>query len=231
MGLFTHDCAARQGNSPVAAAVDSEAVRHEGAHATLAAPRGGSRTKAPTPVTCQLAPALPSSSPLRIEDVYRAHVSFVWRNARRLGCEDEWLDDAVQEVFLVVAAKLEAFERRAHLRTWLFAITFRVVQRLRRNRSRYLLRLLRMAREHLEPATCEPQRRSEAGRDLRCVLSRLSEAKRAVFILSELEDMTTPEIAECLGLRPGTVDSRLRAARQEIGAYIERQRQRERNRR
>ena len=57
---------------------------------------------------------------------------------------------------------------------------------------------------------------------------RLDEAKRAVFILSELEGMTTREISQCLGVRPGTVDTRLRAARLEIRAAVEGERQRER---
>lgn len=165
---------------------------------------------------------------LRLEQIYRDHVSFVWRNARRLGCDDDWVDDAVHEVFLVVASKLESFTPEAHIRTWLFAITYRVVQRLRRNRSRYLRRLLRLAVEPVGVQRSEPHRQQEAGRELRRILGHLSESKRAVFILSELEGMTTPEIARCLGLRPGTVDSRLRAARLEIRARIDRERRQER---
>jgi RNA polymerase sigma-70 factor (ECF subfamily) len=167
-------------------------------------------------------------APLELEQVYRDHVSFVWRNARRLGCEDDWVDDAVHEVFLVVASKLESFTPEAHIRTWLFAITYRVVKRLRRNRSRYLRRLLRLADERAGIQQSEPYRQQEAGRELRRILGRLSESKRAVFILSELEGMTTPEIARCLGLRPGTVSSRLRAARLAIRARIERERRKER---
>jgi len=173
------------------------------------------------------APAL-GPVPLRLEQVYREHASFVWRNARRLGCDDDWIDDAVHEVFLVVAAKLESFTPEANIRTWLFAITYRVVQRLRRNRSRYLRRLLRLADARVGMQQSEPYRRQEASRELRRLLGRLGQAKRAVFILSELEGMTTPEIARCLGLRPGTVDSRLRTARLEIRAWIERERRLER---
>jgi RNA polymerase sigma-70 factor (ECF subfamily) len=165
---------------------------------------------------------------LRLERVYRDHASFVWRNARRLGCEDDWVEDAVHEVFLVVASKLEGYTPEANIRTWLFAITYRVVQRLRRNRSRYLRRLLRLADERASMQRSEPHRQQDAGRELRRILGHLSESRRAVFILSELEGMTTPEISRCLGLRPGTVSSRLRAARLEIRARIERERRQER---
>jgi RNA polymerase sigma-70 factor, ECF subfamily len=166
---------------------------------------------------------------LTLESVYREHVQFVWRNARRLGCEDEWVDDAVHEVFLVVARRLDAFEPRADVRTWLFAITYRVVQRLRRNRFRYGLRLLRFAIHRDVSPRYQPHAQAEASTELRRMLGRLSDAKRAIVILADLEGMTTPEISRCLGLRPGTVDSRLRAARMELRAFAERESRRERS--
>ncbi len=170
---------------------------------------------------------LPSRLPTTLEAVYREHVHFVWRNARRLGSDESWVDDAVHEVFLVVAERLHEFEARSSMRTWLFAVTFRVVRRLRRNRSRYLSRLLRLADQAAESDQGQTWSRDDAGRDLRRILGRLGESKRAVYILAELEGMTTPEIARCLGLKPGTVDSRLRTARLELAAWAERERLRE----
>jgi DNA-directed RNA polymerase specialized sigma24 family protein len=79
----------------------------------------------------QQTPALPPA-----EALYREHFAFVWRNARRLGCTDDWVDDAVHEIFLVAARRLDEFEGRSSLRTWLFAITFRVVGRMKRDRAR-----------------------------------------------------------------------------------------------
>src|SRR5450432_623535 len=70
------------------------------------------------------------------EALYREHFAFVWRNARRLGCTDEWVDDAVHEVFLVATRRLAEFSGISSLRTWLFAITFRVVGRMMRDRAR-----------------------------------------------------------------------------------------------
>jgi DNA-directed RNA polymerase specialized sigma24 family protein len=43
-----------------------------------------------------------------IELLYREHQDFVWRNARRLGCADEWVDDAVQEVFCSATTRMTA---------------------------------------------------------------------------------------------------------------------------
>ena len=78
-----------------------------------------------------------------VERLYREHQTFVWRNARRLGCADEWVDDAVQEVFLVAARRLSELTAEANTRGWLFAIVFRVVQRMQRNRARYRARIHR----------------------------------------------------------------------------------------
>ena len=50
------------------------------------------------------------------EVLYREHFAFVWRNARRLGCTDEWVDDAVHEVFLVATRRLDEFRGHSALR-------------------------------------------------------------------------------------------------------------------
>ncbi len=160
-----------------------------------------------------------SAPELSLAEVYREHVQFVWRNARRLGCDDSWVDDAVQEVFLVVARRMHEFEHRSSYRTWLFAITYRVVQRMQRNRWRSFLRLRRLAGEKdVHTASHQPQ--LEADWELHRLLGRLSESKRAVLILAELEGCTTTEIAECLGLPLGTVHSRLRGARLDLERWL-----------
>jgi len=158
--------------------------------------------------------------------LYREEFDFVWRNARRLGADDGWVDDAVHEVFLVAARRLHEFEGRSHPRTWLFAITLRVVQRLRRDRARYDARLRRF-RDHPVPESDAPHEREDDARYLRALLQDLSEPKRVVIILAELEGMTTPEIGRLLGLKHGTVDSRLRAARLELAKLVQRQRARD----
>lgn len=153
---------------------------------------------------------------LNLDQIFRDNAQFVWRNARRLGCDDSWVDDAVQEVFLVVARRINEFEYRSSLRTWLFAITYRVVQRMQRNRVSYFARLRQMLGgvESHQPSL-------EAGWELRRLLSRLSAPKRAVLILAELEGFSASEIAECLGLPLGTVHSRLRGARLELERWLD----------
>ncbi len=144
--------------------------------------------------------------------VYRQHHDFVWRSLLRLGVSPSLVEDAVHEVFLVVARRLPEFAGRAALRTWLFAIAIRVAQSLRRDRAREQLHLARFEREQPGGAD-EPHRRRDAAEVLHRLLAALDDDKRAVFIMAELEGMTAPEMAEALDLKLPTVYSRLRAAR------------------
>ena len=159
----------------------------------------------------------------RAEALYREHFAFVWRNARRLGCSDEWVDDATHEVFLVATRRLDEFQGRSSERTWLFAITFRIVGRLRRDRARRRARTERYVQERPE-AIADAERETEAAQYLRLLLQKLDEAQRVVLILAELEGFTSLEIAKTLGVPAGTVDSRLRSARTQLARLHERER-------
>jgi len=129
-----------------------------------------------------------------VAELYREHQGFVWRNARRLGCADEWVDDAVQEVFLVAARRLSEVRADSNVRGWLFAIVFRVVQRMQRDRARYRSRLHRYGQTRQEMHTESPEGKSHAARQLHELLSRLNEARRVIVILVELEGMTSAEV-------------------------------------
>lgn len=155
-----------------------------------------------------------------VSGLYREHYAFVWRNARRLGCSDDGLDDAVHEIFLVAARRLPEFEGRASVRTWLFAITFRVVQRLQRDRARHRGHLERYVAER-PPGVIDAERQQETAEYLRYLLSLLPEPQRVVLILVELEGFSSSEVAEALGIPVGTAHSRLRAAKQSLARVIE----------
>lgn len=158
--------------------------------------------------------------------LYVEHHDFVWRNARRLGCADDWIDDAVHEVFLVATRRLHEFEGRSHPRTWLFSITFRVVQRLRRDRARQRASLRRYA-EQQPPGSSAVTTDEAAAQHLRYLLAKLPMAQQLIVILAELEGFTALEIAETLGIPAGTVHSRLRAAKQRLARTIEQDGQRD----
>jgi RNA polymerase sigma-70 factor (ECF subfamily) len=155
------------------------------------------------------------------DEVYEQLFDFVWRSLRRLGVPRAGIDDAVQDVFVVVHRRLPEFEGRSSLRTWVFGIALRVAHdHRRRARRKGGLAPLdpRMADEGLDPDASLA--RSEAVRELDRILGGLDEGKRAVFVLVEIEEMSAPEAALALGANVNTVYSRLRAARREVLAAL-----------
>jgi RNA polymerase sigma-70 factor (ECF subfamily) len=169
------------------------------------------------------------------DELYETYADFVWRNARRLGVSLATLDDVVQDVFLVAHRKLGEVTQPESLRAWMFSIVIRVVRDHRRQSRR------KDPRERATAPTLDPDEvadpgmggpahraeRSDAVRLLYRVLLDLDDAKREVFVLSELEEMTEAEIAEVLGENKNTVHSRLRAARSQFEEAVLRHRSRD----
>ncbi len=149
-----------------------------------------------------------------LEALYREHHAFVWRCVRRLGLAEAQVDDGVQDVFLVVDRRKDEFEPRGSIRSWLFAIAMRVVQAHRRTEQRHRRRVEAFG---ASLSWSEPEKGS-AVILLHQLLEGLSEDRRAVFILADLEKMSAPEIADALGVKLNTVYSRLRAARAQVRA-------------
>lgn len=156
-----------------------------------------------------------------LEAVYRRHHAFVWRSVRRLGVDEAAVDDAVHEVFLVVARRLSEFEGRAELRTWLFAIAMNVARNQARTQWRQRRRAQALAAEPIS-AKVDGFARSDAAATLHRLLDELPEDQRAAFILAELEGLSAPEIATALDANVNTIYARIRAARQRMAEAAQR---------
>ncbi|MDP3503824.1 MAG: sigma-70 family RNA polymerase sigma factor [Myxococcales bacterium] len=142
--------------------------------------------------------------------LYEKYAPFVWRTLRGFGVAQGDIADAVQEVFLIVHRRLDDFEGRSSLRTWLCSITLGVARNATRKRRR----------EHAAHSSFAAGARAhgqsgavEAIDLVNVVLDELDEDKRLVFVLAELEQLTAPEIAEALKMNVNSVYSRLRLAR------------------
>jgi RNA polymerase sigma-70 factor (ECF subfamily) len=165
--------------------------------------------------------------------VYDRYIDFVWRSARRLGVDPASVEDVVQEVFVAVHRKLDAFERRSSLKTWLFSIVLHVIRHHRRTVRRKDAPTVSLVPADLD-ALPAPGRSglasaetSDGLRLLDQLLLQLDDEKREVFVLASVEEMTVPEIAEVLGENINTVYSRLRTARREFEQVLSRHRARE----
>lgn len=166
----------------------------------------------------------------QVEEVYEAHFDFVFRTARRLGTPAAQIDDVVQEVFVVVQRRLAEFEGRSELKTWLFAITRRVVRAHQRQHARQSRASMDEIDGLADLQTPDAESQLVADEDTRllyALLDELDEEKREVFVLSELEEMSGPAIAEALDLHLSNVYARVRVARQAFDAALRRHRARE----
>ncbi|MET0284765.1 MAG: sigma-70 family RNA polymerase sigma factor [Polyangiales bacterium] len=161
-------------------------------------------------------------------DVYEQHFEFVWRSARRLGVPEASLDDVVQDVFVTVYRRLPDFEGRSQVKTWVFGILRNTVNDLRRSQRRKPTEAL--TAEPIDHSANGPQEafaREQGARLLHAVLTELEDDLRDVFVLSELEQMSAPEVATALSVNVNTVYSRLRAARRDFDAALKRLRTRD----
>ena len=161
------------------------------------------------------APALARVDEARLRRIVDANFDALWRFLRRLGVADGDVDDAVQEVILVLARKLDRIEAASE-RSFVLSTGFRVASEMRRRVKR---RREVDERPLLDLPSLEPDPEASAQRQsltalFARVLSQLSLELRAVFVLYELEELTMAEIAQTLDLPPGTVASRLRRGRE-----------------
>jgi RNA polymerase sigma-70 factor (ECF subfamily) len=155
-----------------------------------------------------LAPAPPPT----FRRIWSDHGPYVGRALRHLGVRDADLDDALQEVFIVVHRRLPELRDADALRSWLYGIALRIAMASRRRSKQ------RAAREG-EVADYESIAHSESGassvetqQTANALLERLDDDRRAVFVLYHVEQMSMREVAEIVGAPLQTCYSRLRAA-------------------
>ena len=147
----------------------------------------------------------------------------LWRFLRRLGLHDADVDDALQEVIMVVAKRVESVPAES-VRAFLLSTAFRVACSMRRRRGR---RAEVSTEAVLELPSEAPDAESliELKR-MRQMLDEVLEAMpveiRAVFVLYEIEGLTMSEIAGVLSIPSGTAASRLRRGREEFTARVAR---------
>ena len=169
----------------------------------------------------ELFSAAPSPA-LTLESIYREHFDFVYRKAARMGGPGIDAEDAAQEVFLVVARKLDTFDGSSLMTTWLYGITLNVVRTLRR-RSRIRRLFEREEAQGLDVPVRSVDRAEvlDAHRIAYAILDKLAPKKREAFILAEFEGLSCEEIAALTGSKTETIWSRLHYARKEFAERLD----------
>jgi RNA polymerase sigma-70 factor (ECF subfamily) len=159
----------------------------------------------------------------RLRAMVDAHFDPLWRFMRRLGVATMDLDDAMQEVIMIAASRLDVIPKESE-KAFLFGTAFRVASEWRRFRGGRREVALEHLAEHEDPMPVADALLDQAR--ARTLLDRVLEEMpldlRAVFTLYEIEELTMAEIASLLELPAGTVASRLRRGRELFESQVAR---------
>jgi RNA polymerase sigma-70 factor (ECF subfamily) len=161
------------------------------------------------------------------DEVYARFEEMVYNLAFRLSGNYEEAADLTQEVFLRVYRHLGSFGGRSSLKTWIFRIAINHC-RDRLSRWRPLTQTIGSDVGEGEVAYPDPARGPEElavaadeGRRVTSGLARLPQAFREAVVLRDIEGLSYEEIAEVLGVRIGTVRSRIARGRDQLRALLE----------
>jgi RNA polymerase sigma-70 factor (ECF subfamily) len=176
-------------------------------------------------VALSLVTARPRSQPeaerqARLARMIESDYRLIWRLLRRLGLPEHSVDDATQQVFLIAAERLDDIQERSE-RAFAFGTALRVAQSLRRKLGREQGGADADQNASALPGPDELSEQRRARETLNRLLEEMPIELRAVFVLFEIEGLTSPEIAELAGVPLGTVASRLRRARESFRTLVE----------
>jgi RNA polymerase sigma-70 factor (ECF subfamily) len=156
------------------------------------------------------------------DEVFDAQGPYVARTLRCLGVREHELDDACQEVFVVVHRRLSELASPAALRAWLYGICLRKALAQRRAAARRREDGIHEDTRRVDADQEESVERRERLTRALAILDALSDEKRAVFVLYEVEQLTMSEVADVVGCPAQTAYARLYAARREVEASLKR---------
>lgn len=167
----------------------------------------------------------------------RRYNTRLFRIARTILKDDAAAEDAVQDAYVRAYGHMDTYRGEAELSTWLTRIVINealmALRKRKRERTVVPFAPVNDAGEAIDGSVMEVEdRRAESPSDtalraevLRIIERRIDElpvAFRTVFVMREVEDMTVQETAECLGIPPATVRTRLFRARTLLREMLER---------
>lgn len=168
------------------------------------------------------------------EELVGRYQARVYRLACRLTSETD-APDIMQETFLQVYRHLPSFRGDSQFRTWLYRIASNAALMHRRARARRPAEPLdgflptfdadgqhAATPEELCVASDVEQRldREQLAAKARDGIARLPDAYRDAFVLRDLEELSTEDVAKALGLTPAAVRQRVHRARLMLRGYL-----------
>jgi RNA polymerase sigma-70 factor (ECF subfamily) len=170
--------------------------------------------------------------PRAFDEIYRRFDHMVFGLALRLSGSEDQAADLTQEIFLRVFRYIGQFRGRSSLKTWVFRIAINHCRSCL-GRRRLPVQPLPDGAEGAEAdrgpgALADPARGPEdlavaadEGRRVAAGLATLPAAFREAVVLRDIEGLSYEEIAEVLGVRIGTVRSRIARGRDQLRTFLE----------
>jgi RNA polymerase sigma-70 factor (ECF subfamily) len=164
-------------------------------------------------------------------DVFHQFRQGVYSLALRLLADREEALDCSQEVFLAILRGIGSFKQRSSLKTWIYRITVnKAYNRFRGRRRKVWGKMIpfgnyradeesnvenrRETGNMLDPEKCLLNK--EFGQKVELALDLIPFKLRAAVVMRDIEELSYEEIAETLGVRLGTVKSRIARGREEL---------------
>ena len=159
------------------------------------------------------------------EEIYERFAPMVYNLCLRLSGDSCRAQDLSQEIFMRVFKGLKRFRGRSSLRTWIYRIALNHC-RSRLGRKRLLLEELSSELDEgtLADPSHGPERRliaKDCGRQVAVALVQLPRCFREAVVLRDIEGFSYGEIAGLLGVRVGTVRSRIARGRERLRIVLE----------
>jgi RNA polymerase sigma-70 factor (ECF subfamily) len=152
-------------------------------------------------------------------DLYDRHALGVWRTVRRTLGDAADVEDVVHATFLGLPRIAASYDGRLHCDDWLKGIAVRIAMRRDRGVGRFRRMVSSLASVTSRWSSSDPERSAIHREDvaiLEHAVAMLSLKKRAVFVLVELEGLTSEAAANALSIPAATVRSRLFHARRQL---------------
>src|SRR5262245_39857679 len=154
------------------------------------------------------------------EVLMRRHNERLYRTARAILRDDNEAEDVMQQAYVNAYSHLRQFDGRSKFSTWLTRIAVHEALARARRRGRYMSMNQEnpSASQTYSPhdVSPDPERLAiarELGALLESAIDQLPDGTREVFVLRQLDDMRTDEVAEALGVSEAVVKTRLSRAR------------------
>lgn len=188
------------------------------------------QSTSPAPVAAPTTPVVPDQAtgytPPSWDDVVREHADRVYRLAYRLTGNQHDAEDLTQETFIRVFRSLASY-KPGTFEGWLHRITTNLFLDMARRRSRLRMEALPEDTDRLSDNGPSPEQvysQTHLDPDLQAALDELAPEFRAAVVLCDVEGLSYEEIGATLGVKLGTVRSRIHRGRQALKSTLERRR-------